>query len=32
MWDARFNQALSEITNNDSKSTWSGTSLTTFPG
>ncbi len=32
LWDGRFQQAMSEITLNDAKSTWSGTSLTTFPG
>ena len=32
LWDNRFQQAMSEITLNDAKSTWSGTSLTTFPG
>lgn len=32
LWDQRFQQAMSEITLNDAKSTWSGTSLTTFPG
>jgi hypothetical protein len=32
LWDGRFQQAMSEITMNDAKSTWSGTSLTTFPG
>lgn len=32
LWDVRFQQAMSEITLNDAKSTWSGTSLTTFAG
>jgi hypothetical protein len=32
LWDGRFQQAMSEITLNDAKSTWSGTSLTTFAG
>jgi hypothetical protein len=32
LWDGRFQQAISEITTQDAKSTWSGTSLTTFPG
>jgi hypothetical protein len=32
LWDNRFQQAMNEITLNDAKSTWSGTSLTTFPG
>jgi hypothetical protein len=32
LWDNRFQQAMSEITMNDAKSTWSGTSLTTLVG
>ena len=32
LWDGRFQQAMSEITLHDAKSTWSGTSLTTFAG
>ena len=32
LWDGRFQQAMSEITLNDAKSTWSGNSLTTFAG
>jgi len=32
LWDVRFQQAMSDITLNDAKSTWSGTSLTTFAG